>query len=106
MFKMNLAEQWKHTLNLLWDVPKLASSLDSEFSKRGIKRILSCACGTGDFMIELYKLRESEELTKAEAVRRVQQHFIHGKNISGKDISEKYKHPFYWAPFVLMGSWL
>jgi len=61
---------------------------------------------TADFMIEFYKLRESEELTKAEAIRRVQQRFIRGEDLSGKAISKEYKHPFYWAPFVLMGSWL
>jgi CHAT domain-containing protein len=37
------------------------------------------------------------KLTKAEALRQAQLALVD---------SEKYRHPFYWAPFVLVGNWL
>ncbi|RKZ55286.1 MAG: hypothetical protein DRR08_24775, partial [Candidatus Parabeggiatoa sp. nov. 2] len=36
-------------------------------------------------------------LSKAEALQKTQQDFI---------IQEEYAHPYYWAPFILMGNWL
>ena len=55
---------------------------------------------TGKFMQQLYKLRQEKKLTKAEALRRVQELFIRG------DLSHRYSHPYYWAPFILMGNFL
>jgi CHAT domain-containing protein len=73
--------------------------------------------------------RLREGLTKAEALRQTQQEFIEGKIVRkdapipsgigrGKNrpttkmdektlkIFRDYRHPFYWAPFILMGNWL
>lgn len=52
---------------------------------------------TGIFMQAMYQLRQDENLTKAEALRRAQLAFIQSKRLS---------HPFFWAPFILMGNWL
>jgi CHAT domain-containing protein len=73
-------------------------------------------------------LREAEQLTKAEALRRTQLAFISGAirpegsgTASQRSVGcmtcetadEKtalaeadYRHPYYWAPFILMGNWL
>jgi CHAT domain-containing protein/tetratricopeptide (TPR) repeat protein len=90
---------------------------------------------TGLFMREFYRLHESEKLTKAEAMRRVQVGFISGDlrpdtapvalrgamrppptgaaaaNIAKvakftADPKAPFAHPFFWAPFILMGNWL
>ncbi len=88
---------------------------------------------TGGFMQNLYRLHEHENgMTTAAALRNAQMLFINGtkkddasmKNlqmaglsVEGKkkiieevtftpDPEASYAHPYYWAPFVLMGSWL
>jgi CHAT domain-containing protein len=84
---------------------------------------------TGVLMKSFYKFHsEQPDLTKAEALRQAQLDFIRGKWISqdgairtrGMRISQVeesadgiphnaknlYTHPFYWAPFILMGNWL
>ncbi|WP_019487061.1 CHAT domain-containing protein [Kamptonema formosum] len=43
-------------------------------------------------------------LTKAEALRKAQISFL--KNPENKEGYKKYAHPYYWAPFILVGSWL
>jgi len=52
---------------------------------------------TAEFMLDLYRSRQSEGLTKAAALQRTQIRFIQ---------SQAYAHPFFWAPFILMGNWL
>jgi CHAT domain-containing protein len=50
------------------------------------------------FMPEFYRaLTENPESTKAQALQKNQKDFIS---------SDKYAHPYYWAPFILMGNWL
>ena len=87
---------------------------------------------TGTFMAEFYRRREAEHLTKAEALRRVQLAFIRGEispqgqgtgarrdvgcllncDRNGENAANApsatadYSHPYYWAPFILMGNWL
>ncbi|MEQ8537392.1 MAG: CHAT domain-containing protein [Coleofasciculus sp. D1-CHI-01] len=39
----------------------------------------------------------TEPMSKAEAIQQVQKKFLKNPN---------YKHPYYWAPFVLIGNWL
>jgi CHAT domain-containing protein len=58
-------------------------------------------------------LVQNEGVTKAEALRQTQIEFIKG-NLrnpnSNKDIVHPdfpfYTHPYFWAPFILMGNWL
>ncbi len=88
---------------------------------------------TGIFMQNFYRLREQEKLTKAEALQRAQLLFITGKTQGTSDTTQRatveyttpegrdatapaapftpnpaapYSHPYYWAPFFLMGNWL
>jgi CHAT domain-containing protein len=58
---------------------------------------------TGIFMQQFYRLRQEKKLTKAEAMRQVQTAFIRG---SASSASGTYSHPYFWAPFILMGNWL
>jgi len=57
--------------------------------------------GTGKFMQRFYQIREKKKLQKAAALRETQLAFIKGE---GELI--RFSHPFYWAPFILMGDWL
>ncbi|MBN2378920.1 CHAT domain-containing protein [candidate division WOR-3 bacterium] len=49
---------------------------------------------TKEFMVTFYK--ELKDNPKSEALRRAQQKLIH---------SGWYSHPFFWAPFILIGEW-
>jgi CHAT domain-containing protein/tetratricopeptide (TPR) repeat protein len=101
--------------------------------RQGAKAVLATLwkvkdSSTGQFMQLFYKLREEMKLTKAEALRRVQQMFIHGEeqmpttqkkgnSRAAWPVDETeggykfnpeapYAHPYYWAPFILMGNFL
>lgn len=50
---------------------------------------------TADLMSDMYRRRQTLGLNKAEALRQAQVAMLQGK----------YSHPFYWAPFILMGNW-
>ncbi|HXG93669.1 MAG TPA: CHAT domain-containing protein [Blastocatellia bacterium] len=80
-------------------------------------------------MREFYRLRESESgLSKAEALRQAQLALLRGSIKGGRstergivvkpasedktsseafkeNASAPYAHPFYWAPFILIGNW-
>jgi CHAT domain-containing protein/tetratricopeptide (TPR) repeat protein len=52
---------------------------------------------TSDFMVEFYQALAQSKGTKAEALRDAQLALLK---------QSKFRHPFYWAPFVLIGNWL
>ena len=52
---------------------------------------------TSQFMIALYQSLSSGNVTRAESLRFAQQSLIKNKDHS---------HPYYWAPFILLGNWL
>ncbi|MUG91661.1 CHAT domain-containing protein [Scytonema sp. UIC 10036] len=52
---------------------------------------------TAKFMSEFYKQLKKPGIGKAEALRQAQLTFLQDADFS---------HPFYWAPFVLVGHWL
>ncbi|MEW6498123.1 MAG: CHAT domain-containing protein, partial [Cyanobacteriota bacterium] len=52
---------------------------------------------TADFMVQFYQELLKPELTKAEAVRLAQLYLLKQPESS---------HPYYWAPFILVGNWL
>jgi CHAT domain-containing protein len=52
---------------------------------------------TAVLMSEFYRELTQSEVSKAEALRQAQLTLL--KNT-------KYEHPFYWAPFILVGNWL
>jgi len=53
--------------------------------------------GTANFIHEFYKHLRNANATKAEALRQAQIALL--KN-------PQYKHPIYWAPYILVGNWL
>ena len=78
---------------------------------------------TGLFMQEMYRLRANDpNLTKAKALQLAQIRFIRGDIKPGRPLAtpdrglssnkkkrkttDNYSHPYYWAPFILMGNWL
>ena len=52
---------------------------------------------TAELMISFYRNLVRPGTTRAEALRQAQLSLLNGPN---------YKHPFFWSPFVLVGSWL
>jgi CHAT domain-containing protein len=61
---------------------------------------------TGILMQEFYKLwTASQGVTKGEALREAQLELLRG-TVATDDLSHPvYAHPFYWAPFILIGNW-
>lgn len=51
---------------------------------------------TSQLMAEMYRRRQDQQLTKIEALRQAQLSLL---------AQSRYAHPFYWAPFILMGNW-
>ena len=51
---------------------------------------------TAALMAETYRQREAQRLSKIEALRQAQLTLQR---------ESAYAHPFYWAPFILMGNW-
>lgn len=69
--------------------------------RQGAKAVLATLWAVADestsrFMQRLYRVREERGLSKATAVTEVQREFI---------ASPDFAHPFFWAPFILMGNW-
>ncbi|MBE9066952.1 CHAT domain-containing protein [Leptolyngbya cf. ectocarpi LEGE 11479] len=53
--------------------------------------------GTSELMGNLYRELTSTNLSKAEILQRAQLQLLK---------SDDYQHPYFWAPFVLIGNWL
>lgn len=54
---------------------------------------------TAEFMDQFYQALSTENGNKAEALQAAQRHLI--ENFPGD-----FDHPYFWAPFVLIGNWL
>jgi CHAT domain-containing protein len=52
---------------------------------------------TSALMRQFYQELAKPSVTKAEAIRRAQQSILQDPN---------WQHPYYWAPYVLVGNWL
>jgi CHAT domain-containing protein len=78
---------------------------------------------TASFMQNFYQAHENESVTKARALQSVQMKFINGEigtdsaatddrgsfAVDGgqtNPLTKDYTHPYFWAPFVLMGNFL
>ncbi|MGF1523782.1 MAG: CHAT domain-containing protein [Leptolyngbyaceae cyanobacterium] len=66
----------RSTIASLWQVDDIATSI---------------------FMTQFYEALATGSASKADALRTAQTHLIEDRN---------FRHPYYWAPFVLIGNWL
>jgi len=83
--------------------------------KQGAKGVIATLwpvadSSTGLLMQNFYRLR-GQELTTAAALRQAQLSLLKGEaqaaaGAGSKPAASPYAHPFYWAPFILMGNWL
>src|ERR1035437_1281420 len=69
--------------------------------QQGAKAVLATLWPVADqstttLMAEMYRRRHEQHLTKIEALRQAQLSLL---------AQPRYAHPFYWAPFILMGNW-
>jgi len=81
--------------------------------KQGAKGVLATLWpvddqSTGQFMQQLYRIHTLNPVTKGQALRQAQQSFIAARKAMGAQAiyPKYYDHPYYWAPFILMGNWL
>ncbi|MCP4291007.1 MAG: CHAT domain-containing protein [bacterium] len=80
---------------------KEIAGLAYQFQDRGTASVIATLWAvddesTADLMVELYSSLQEGEISRAEA--------LHGAQMALRK-SEKYSHPYYWAPFILIGSW-
>jgi CHAT domain-containing protein len=69
--------------------------------QQGAKAVLATLWAVDDqstsmLMAQMYRRRQEQHLTKIEALRQAQLSLM---------AQSRYAHPFYWAPFILMGNW-
>ena len=69
--------------------------------QQGAKAVLATLWSVADkstatLMTEMYRQRQEKKLTKIDALRQAQLSLL---------ANPRYQHPFYWAPFILMGNW-
>jgi tetratricopeptide (TPR) repeat protein len=104
--------------------------------RRGARSVLASLwpvedASTGDLMAKFYQHRQAQGLNKAQALRQAQLALLHGgtaptvvspPELRGAsavrtaeppppvadtpDPRRPFAHPFFWAPFILMGNWL
>ena len=72
---------------------------------------------TAEIMAGFYEFRQVRGMSKVQALRAVKRAFINGDdaitadlahargNSTGDSRDEELAHPYYWAPFILMGNW-
>ncbi|HNE13300.1 MAG TPA: CHAT domain-containing protein, partial [Accumulibacter sp.] len=86
-------------------------SLGGMFRSQGAKAVLATLwpvadVGAAPLMVEFYRQRgERQAMSKAEALRQAQHAMLSGRlnpNAPATDL----RHPYFWAPYVLMGNWL
>jgi CHAT domain-containing protein/Flp pilus assembly protein TadD len=51
---------------------------------------------TSQLMTQFYETRQTQKITKAEALQKAQLSLLKSKD---------YSHPYYWSPFILIGNW-
>lgn len=86
-------------------------SLGGAFRSKGAKAVLATLwpvadVGAAPLMVEFYRRRgEQRALGKAEALRQAQVEMLNGR-LRAEDGKTNMSHPYFWAPYVLMGNWL
>ena len=86
-------------------------SLGGVFRAQGAKAVLATLwpvadVGAAPLMVEFYRQRgEQQAMSKSAALQSAQKAVLNGqiKDASGK---ADLRHPYFWAPYVLMGNWL
>jgi CHAT domain-containing protein/Tfp pilus assembly protein PilF len=76
--------------------------------KQGAKSVIATLWpvddrSTGLFMKRFYQIKTQHHLTKSQALQQTQQAFIQAAT---QNYPIDFAHPYYWAPFILMGNWL
>jgi len=85
--------------------------LGAILQQQGAKSVLATLwkvqdAGTARLMEEFYRTRgEDRQTTKADALRQAQLALLQG-NVKADAPNIGLTHPYYWAPFVLMGNWM
>jgi len=87
-------------------------ALDDLAAARGAKAVMATLwsvndASTGRFMVDFYKDWTSADGTpKSEALRKAQVDMLHGgDDLPGSACRASQRHPFFWAPFILIGNW-
>lgn len=98
---------------------KEVEGLGALIQKQGAKGVLASLWNVRDqstaaLMHSFYRARQDKKLTKSDALRAAQISLLKGTNSKPSDswtskifqADSDFSHPYYWAPFVLMGNWL
>ncbi|MCV2350805.1 CHAT domain-containing tetratricopeptide repeat protein [Paucibacter sp. Y2R2-4] len=86
-------------------------SLGGLFRSKGAKAVLATLwpvadVGAAPLMMEFYRQRgEKRSMSKAAALQQAQLGMLKGA-IKDEAASADLRHPYFWAPYVLMGNWL
>ena len=94
--------------------------------ERGAKSVIATLWSVADdstslLMKEFYRLKVERKLSKVEALRQAQLSLLNGtikpllqqgassdgneKTDQSAEKEENYTHPYFWAPFIMMGNW-
>jgi CHAT domain-containing protein len=85
-------------------------SLGMIAQRKGAKAIIATLWPVADestklLMQQFYRLHQSEQgISKAEALQRAQLALLGGQGIRDPNQSG-FAHPYFWAPFILIGNW-
>ncbi|MFT3815882.1 MAG: tetratricopeptide repeat protein [Acidovorax sp.] len=85
-------------------------SLGAKTQMQGAQAVMATLWNVGDasssaFMQQFYRGQASRKVSnKAESLRTVQLAMLESR-LTGIKSSRDWRHPYYWAPFVLMGNW-
>ncbi|WP_374409324.1 CHAT domain-containing protein [Hydrogenophaga sp.] len=86
-------------------------SLGGVFRANGAKAVLATLwpvadVGAAPMMVEFYRQRgEQQAMSKSAALQRAQQAMLKGQIMDAGGKADL-RHPYFWAPYVLMGNWL
>jgi CHAT domain-containing protein len=90
---------------------KEIESFGVEAQRQGAKAVIATLWPVADdstkmLMQTFYRLRATQQgLAKAEALRQAQISLLHGLKEATQARERLYAHPFFWAPFILIGNW-